>query len=178
VETPTLQLSFLCPYTNQVTDLVNSSVTTTANHSLTPSFSVYFHKQRKRPLTHRTTFWKPCPSALPTSQWQGRLTSSDLHKRSHLTSEREFIQKGVTNNTHQERTHQYKRPDCPATQPSGPGTPPLIRASCSSTSRSLNSTADLQPTNRVASGSSSLAADRRPRHYMATQLFSAVNITQ
>jgi len=34
VETPTLQLSFLCPYTKQYTDLVNSSVTTTANHSL------------------------------------------------------------------------------------------------------------------------------------------------
>ena len=95
METPTLQLSFLCPYTKQCTDLVNSSVTTTANHSLTPS-SVYFHKHRKWPLTSKTTFWKPCPSALPTSQWQSWLTSSDLYKRSYLTSEREFIQKGVT----------------------------------------------------------------------------------
>ena len=45
----TSQLSFLCPHTNQHTDLVNSSLTTTAHHSLTPSFSVYFHEQRKRP---------------------------------------------------------------------------------------------------------------------------------
>jgi len=45
----TSQLTFLCPYTNQHSDLVNSSLTTTANHSLTPSFSVCFHKQRKRP---------------------------------------------------------------------------------------------------------------------------------
>jgi len=111
----TSQLSFLCPYTNQRFDPVNSSLTTTANHSLTPSFSVYFHKQRKWPLTSGTTFWKPRPSALPTTQWQSWLTSSDLYKRSHLTSEREFIQKGVTDNTHQERTHQYRRPDCPAT---------------------------------------------------------------
>jgi hypothetical protein len=115
VETPTLQLSFLCPYTKQQTDLVNSSLTTTANHSFTPSYSVYFHKQRKWPLTSGTTFWKPRPSALPTSQWQSRLTSSDLYKRSHLTSEREFFQKGVTVNTHQERTHKYRRPDCMAT---------------------------------------------------------------
>ena len=33
------------------TDLVNGSLTTTANHSLTPSFSVYFYEQRKRPPT-------------------------------------------------------------------------------------------------------------------------------
>ena len=103
------------PSSVQHSDLVNSSLTTTANHSLTPSFSVYFHKQRKQPLKSRTTFWKPCPSALPTSQWLSRLTSSDVYKRSHLTSEREFIQKGVTDNTHQERTHKYRRPDCPAT---------------------------------------------------------------
>ena len=45
VETPTSQLPFLCPYTSQHTDLVNSSLTTTANHSLIPSFSLYFHKQ-------------------------------------------------------------------------------------------------------------------------------------
>jgi hypothetical protein len=97
VEAPTLQLSFLCLYTNQHTDLVSSSLTTTANHSLTPNFSVYFHKQRKQPLTSGTTFWKPRPSAVPTSQWQSRLTSSDLYKRSHLTSERGFIQKGLIN---------------------------------------------------------------------------------
>jgi len=111
----TSQLSVLCPHTNQHSDLVNSPLTATGNHSLTPSFSVYFHKQRKRPLTSGKTFRKPRPSALPTSQWQSRLTSSDLYKRSHLTSKRDFIQTGVTDNTHQERTHQYRRPDCPAT---------------------------------------------------------------
>ena len=31
------------------TDLVNSSLTATANHTLTPSFSVYFHKQENGP---------------------------------------------------------------------------------------------------------------------------------
>jgi len=31
------------------TDPVYSSLTTTANHSLTPSFSVYYHEQRKQP---------------------------------------------------------------------------------------------------------------------------------
>jgi len=100
VETPKLQISFLCPYTKHQTDLGNSSLTATANHSLTPSFPVYFHKQIKRPLISRTTVWKPSPSALQTSQWQSRLTSSDLYKLNHLTSEREFIQKAVTDNTH------------------------------------------------------------------------------
>ena len=33
VETPTLQLSFLCPYTKQHTDLVNSRLTATAKYS-------------------------------------------------------------------------------------------------------------------------------------------------
>jgi len=35
------------------TDPVNGSLTATANHSLTPSFSVYFHEQRKRPSQAR-----------------------------------------------------------------------------------------------------------------------------
>jgi len=68
------------------------------HHSKTLSYSLLLcllPKQRKRPLTNGTTFWKPCPSALPTSQWQNRLTSSDLYKRSHLTGEKQFILKGV-----------------------------------------------------------------------------------
>ena len=132
VGAPTMQFSFLCPYTNQHSDLANSSLTTTANHSLIPSFSVYFHKQRKWPLTNGTTFWKPRPSALPTSQWQSRLTNSDLYKRSHLTGEKRFIWKGVTvQNTMRRKlckTHQDRRPDCPATMPRGLGTPPFIPA--------------------------------------------------
>jgi len=103
----TSQFSFLCPDTNQHSDLVNSSLTTTANHSFTPSFSVYFHKQRKRPLTSGTTFWKPRPSALPTSQWKNRLTSSDLYKRSYY-SERsncpQHIEKEVLQDTSRQET--------------------------------------------------------------------------
>jgi hypothetical protein len=151
----------------------NSSLTTTANHSLTPSFSVYFHEQRKGTLRSGITFWKPRPSALSTSQWQSRLNSSYLYKKKHLTCEMQFIQEGVTDNAHQERTHQCRRPD---RRPTALPRNHVDRASCSSTSRRLiNTTADLRPTDRVASGSSSLAADRRSRHYMATQLYFAVN---
>jgi len=128
--TPTLQLSFLCPYTNQHSDLINGTLTTTPNHSLTPSFSAT--NKENGPPASGTTFWKPCPSTLPTSQWQSRQTSSDLYKRSRLTSEKQFIQKGVTvHNTSRRKlckTHQDRRPDCPATMPRGPGTPPLIPA--------------------------------------------------
>jgi hypothetical protein len=76
-------------------------------------------------------------------------------------------------------------PDCLATKPHGPGTPALIQTSCNSTQPHistshilLNSTMDLQPVNCVASGTSSLAASRRPCHYTATQLYAAVIITQ
>jgi len=41
------------------TDLVNSSLTTTANHCLGPSFSVYFHEQRKRPGQAKPSQAKP-----------------------------------------------------------------------------------------------------------------------
>jgi len=102
------------------------------NKTLSHSFLLCLLPQRKRPLTSGTTFWRPPPSALPTSQWQSRLTSSDLYKRSHLTSERQFIRKGVTvQNTSRRKlckTHQGRRPDCPAKMPRGPGTPPLIPA--------------------------------------------------
>ena len=167
----TSQLSFLCPYTNQHT-IVNNSLTHTANHSLTPSFYVYFYEQRKWPLTSGTTYWKPCPSALPTSQWQSRLTSSDLYKRSHQTSEKQFIRKGVTSNTHQERTHQDGRYDSrlPGHVASWTGHTTARWASCSSTQHSrspLNSTADLRQTNCVAGGSTSPAAYQRPCHNMA-----------
>jgi len=76
-------------------------------------------------------------------------------------------------------------PDCPATKSHGPGTPRLVRAPCSSTqphditSRSLfNFTVHLWPVNCAASGTLSLAAARRPRCYTATQLYTAVIITQ
>jgi len=91
-----------------------------------------------------------------------------------------FIRKGVTVNTHIKM--EDTTPDCPATKPRGPGTPPLTRDTQQqpiSTSRSRpNSTVDLRPINRVTSGSSSLAADRKPRHYMATPLYTAVIFTQ
>jgi len=45
----TSQLSFLCPYTNQHTDLANSILTTTGNHSLTPSFSAYSQTKETAP---------------------------------------------------------------------------------------------------------------------------------
>jgi len=88
------------------------------NHHSKPlshSLLLWLLPQRKRPLTNGSTFWKPRPSALPTSQWQSRLTSSDLHKRSHLTGEKQFILKGVTvHNTSGRKlckTHQDRRPD-------------------------------------------------------------------
>ena len=52
--------SILC-HTNQHTDLVNSSLITTANHSLTPSFSGYFHKQCKWPLCKRNYLQEATP---------------------------------------------------------------------------------------------------------------------
>ena len=45
----TSQLSFLCPYTHQNTDLANSILTTTGNHSLTLSFLVYFQTKNTVP---------------------------------------------------------------------------------------------------------------------------------
>ena len=76
-------------------------------------------------------------------------------------------------------------PNCPATKPRGPGSPRLIRASCSSTQPHvstsrilLSSTADPWPVNSAASSTSSLAPNRRPRHYMATQLYTTVITTQ
>ena len=51
----TSQLSFLCPYTNQHTDPANSILTTTGNHSLTPSFSVYFQTKETTPTWFERT---------------------------------------------------------------------------------------------------------------------------
>ena len=74
-------------------------------------------------------------------------------------------------------------PDCPATKPHGPGTPWLIRAPCSSTQPHdstacslFDFTVHLRPDKRAASGTSLLAADQRPLHYIATQLYIAVII--
>ena len=58
----TSQLSFLCPYTNQHTDQANSILTTTGNHSLTPSFSVYFQTKETAPGK-----WNYTQQAMPTS---------------------------------------------------------------------------------------------------------------
>jgi len=73
-------------------------------------------------------------------------------------------------------------PDCPATMPRGPGTPPLIRGiqqqPIETSYSRLNSTADLRPINRMTSGSSLLMAYRRPHHDMATQPYITVNTTQ
>ena len=78
----TAQLSILSPYNNQHSDLVNSSLTTTANHSLTPSFSIYFHKRRKRPpasVLHPTSHaYQLCQPANGRADW----TAGDRNKRS------------------------------------------------------------------------------------------------
>jgi len=64
------------------TDLVNGSLTTTANHSLMPSFSVYFHEQRKRPpasVLHPTSHaYQLCQPANGRADW----TTGDRNKRS------------------------------------------------------------------------------------------------
>ena len=100
------------------TDLVNGSLTITANHYLTPSFSVYFHEQRKRPLqaelpsgSHAYQFYQP---ANGRAGW----TAGDRNKRSPFGPTR-FIHSERSNRQH---THQKglmktedTTPDCPAT---------------------------------------------------------------
>jgi len=95
-----LQHSFLCPYTNQHTDLANSILTTTGNHSLTPSFSVYFQTKEmapgKRNYTQQAT---PTSSANQPVAEQADQQATCI-KGAHLTNEKQFIRKGVTvNNT-------------------------------------------------------------------------------
>ena len=101
------------------TDLVIGSLTTTANHSFTPSFSVYFHEQRKWPpasILHPTSHaYQLCQPANGRADW----TAGDQNKRSPFRPKR-FIHSERSNrqHTHQERTHQdrrYDMPDCPAT---------------------------------------------------------------
>ena len=80
--------SFLCPYTNQHNNRVNSSLTTTANHSLTPPFSVYFHEQRKDPwqavLTSGNHPHQLCRPANGRAGW----TASDRNKKRGRSDER------------------------------------------------------------------------------------------
>ena len=145
------------------TNLVDS-LTITANHFLTPSFSVYFHKQRKRApasVLHPTSLAYQLRQ--PANGWE-HWTAGDRNKRSTFGSrlvhsersnciqhiEKDYIKTGDT------------MPDCPAMTPRGPGTPPLIRDNQQqpvSTSRSrFNPTTDLRPINRMTSGPSSPAA--------------------
>ena len=182
VGTPTLQFSFFCLHTNTHTDQDNSSLTTRANHSLTPSFSVYFHNQRKRPpasvlhpTSHAYQLYQP---ANGRTDW----TAGDRNKRSPFGPTR-FINSERSNqqHTHQERTHQDRRPDArlPGQVASWTGHTTARRASCSSTQhQSQPPQLHRRPTKHIASGSSLFTADQRLRHYMATQLYSAVNITQ
>jgi len=64
------------------TDLVNGSLTITAKDSLTPSFSIYFHEQRKRPpakVLHPTSqAYQLCQPANGRADW----TAGDRNKRS------------------------------------------------------------------------------------------------
>jgi len=63
-----------CPYTHQHTDPTGRFLSTQeTNLSLPPSLSI--SKQRKRPPASRTSWGKPRPAALPTSQWQSRRDS-------------------------------------------------------------------------------------------------------
>ena len=95
------------------------------------------------------------------------------------------IRKGVTGYTyimsshlmtHQDRRHYARMPghEAPWT---GHTTAHLghLAVALSTTRSRLISTADLRQINRVASGSSQLAADRRPRHHMTTQLCTSLN---
>jgi len=89
----TSQLSFLCLYTNQHTDPANSILTTTGNHSLTPSFSVYFQTKKTAPGKQNYT-----QQAMPTSsanQLMAQQTGQQVTciKGANLTNEKQFIGK-------------------------------------------------------------------------------------
>ena len=61
------RLSFLCPHNHQHTDPANSILTTL---SLTPSLSTA--NNENGPPASGTSWGKPRPAALPTSQWHSR----------------------------------------------------------------------------------------------------------
>jgi len=92
------------------TDLVNGSLTTTANHSLTPSFSVYFHEQRKRPpasVLHPTSqAYQLCQPANGRADW----TAHDRNKR-RLFEPMRFIHSERHNWQHTSRKHSSRKPD-------------------------------------------------------------------
>jgi len=76
------------------TDLVNGSLTSTANHSLTPSFYVYFHEQRKRlpasvlqPTGHA---YQLCQPANGKADW----TAGDRNERSPFGPTRFILPQG------------------------------------------------------------------------------------
>ena len=94
--------------------------------------------------------------------------------------------------THQERDLELRHikkeettPDCPATIPRGPGTPPLSQACCQKHSshsctchEPLQFTMTLRPISAAhPSSTSSLAADRTPLHYTAALLYATANTT-
>jgi len=87
------QLSFLCPYTNQHTDPANSILTTTGNHSLTPSFSVYFQTKKTAPGNQNYLLEAtPISSANQPMAEQADQQETCI-KGTHLTNERQFIWK-------------------------------------------------------------------------------------
>ena len=91
------------------TDLVNSNLTTTANHSHSLLLCLL-------PLTKKTA---PCKQnylqeAMPTSSTNQPMAEQAGQqatgiKGAHSDQRDSFIWKGVTDNTHQERTHQDRR---------------------------------------------------------------------
>ena len=116
-------LTALLPlYINQHTDLANSISTTTGNHSLTPSFSVYFQTKKTAPGKRNYT-----QQATPTSSANQLMAEQPGQKATctkgvSSSSERSNCQQHTEKEAWQDRRH-----DCMATMPCGPGTPPLIR---------------------------------------------------
>jgi len=81
----TSQLSFLCLHTNPHTDPDNSNLTTTAIHSLTPSFSVYLREPKNGPpgpsqvgLHSMSHAYQLCQPANGRAGW----TTGDRNKKS------------------------------------------------------------------------------------------------
>ena len=183
----TSQLSFLCLHTNPHTDSDNSNLTTTARHSLASSIPTYlcqpygpFQGPSKQDYVQR---------AMPTSSGNQPMAEQAGQratgiKRGHSDQQNSFIRKGVSVNSTSRKDTSRQKTRRPTARPRRLVDRAHHRSSrhppaALSTSRSLlNSTADLRPVNRVASGTSSLAADQRPSHYMATQFNTAVIITQ
>ena len=105
----TSQLPFLCPYTNQRTDLVNSSLTHTANHSLTPPLLCLLLRTKKTAPDKRNYLLEATPIS-PANQPMAEQADQQWPVQKWPRFQPEDSQ-GLHPEVHQERTHQDRRYD-------------------------------------------------------------------